>query len=184
MNPIHSFAMYKKTHSIYFCLIAVCTFLLLFSCNQPEAPRRLEILFLGHDSKHHESEKLADILLAEYFKAGINISYTNDPDDLNEKNLAYYDGLILYANYDSITAPQEKALLNFVKNGKGFIPLHCASYCFRNSKEVVDLIGGQFKTHGQDSFPAVIVKPDHPVMKDVPAFMTKSVRILKCFQNG
>lgn len=172
MNPIHSFAMYKKNHPVYCCLIAVCSFFLLYSCNQPEAPRRLEILFLGHDSKHHESEKLADILLAEYFKAGINISYTTNPDDLNEENLAYYDGLILYANHDSITAPQEKALLDFVQNGKGFIPLHCASYCFRNSKEVVELIGGQFKTHGQDSFAATIVKPDHPVMKDVPAFIT------------
>lgn len=141
--------------------------------NSSNVPRRIELLFLGHKSKHHDSEKLADIFTKEYFKAGINISYTTDPDDLNEKNLAQYDGLILYANYDSITPSQEKALLGFVKGGKGFIPIHCASYCFRNSPEVVEMIGGQFKTHGYDSFPSVILEPNNPVMKGVHNFTTK-----------
>lgn len=157
-----------------------CVFIasmVMISCKQVEEkddkPRRLELLFLGHKSKHHDSEKLADILSQEYFKSGINITYTTNPDDMLKEDFKLYDGLILYANHDSITKPQEKALLDFVKSGKGFIPLHCASWCFRNSPEVVELIGGQFKTHQYDSFPAVIVKPDHPVMKDVPAFSTE-----------
>lgn len=140
---------------------------------QDDKPRRLEILFLGHDSKHHDSEQLAELLSQEYFKKGINITYTTSPDDLLREDFKLYDGLLLYANHDSITAPQEKALLDFVNAGKGFIPIHCASWCFRNSPEVVELIGGQFKTHQYDSFTAVIVKPDHPVMKDVPAFTTE-----------
>ena len=81
------------------------------------------------------------------------------------KNLSKYDGLIVYANYDTISQSQEKALLQFVKSGKGFIPLHCASLCFRNSPEVVEMIGGQFKSHKYDSFPSVIIQPEHPVMK-------------------
>ncbi|HLO80437.1 MAG TPA: PVC-type heme-binding CxxCH protein [Chitinophagaceae bacterium] len=138
-----------------------------------EQPRRLELLFLGHNSKHHDSEKLASIMTKEYFKAGLNISYSTDPNVLNEEKLRQYDGLILYANYDSISPAQEKALLDFVRGGKGFIPLHCASWCFRNSPEVVELIGGQFKTHQYDSFTAVITDPGHPVMQGIPAFTTK-----------
>lgn len=139
-----------------------------------DKPRRLEILFLGHQTnRHHNSERLADILTKEYFKNGINISFTSQPDDLNEENLSKYDGLILYANHDSISASQEKALLDFVKKGKGFIPLHCASWCFRNSSEVVEMIGGQFKSHKYDSFPAVITNANHPVTKGIPAFVTK-----------
>lgn len=160
-------------------LSLLCAFslaVLLPSCREQEKddkPRRLEILFLGHKSKHHDSEKLAELLSQEYFKQGINITYTTNPDDLLQEDLKLYDGLLLYANHDSITAPQEKALLNYVNSGKGFIPIHCASWCFRNSPEVVELIGGQFKTHQYDSFTAVILKPDHPVMKDVPAFSTE-----------
>lgn len=136
-------------------------------------PKRLEILFLGHkNNRGHNSERLADIFLKEYFKDGINITFTTEPDDLNEANLAHYDGLILYANHDSISHAQEQALLGFVKGGKGFIPLHCASFCFRNSPEVVELIGGQFKSHKYDSFPAIIIKPDHPAMKGIAPFVT------------
>jgi putative membrane-bound dehydrogenase-like protein len=161
--------------------LTVCAFLVIIPLffisadkqRAAETPRRLEILFLGHKSKHHDSEKLADIFTKEYFKDGINITYTTEPDDLNDANLKLYDGLIVYANHDSISKSQEAALLNFVRSGKGFIPLHSASYCFRNSPEVVEMIGGQFKSHKYDSFPAVIIKPEHPVMKGITAFVTK-----------
>ncbi len=141
--------------------------------DKDDKARRLEILFLGHKSKHHDSEKFADLLSQEYFKEGINITYTTDPDYMLREDFKLYDGMILYANHDSITQPQEKALLDYVHSGKGFIPIHCASYCFRNSPEVGELIGGQFKSHKIDSFKAVILKPEHPVMKDVPAFTTE-----------
>ena len=50
-------------------------------------PRRLAILFPGHkNNRGHDSEKLADIFSKEYFKDGINISFTTEPDDLNEKS--------------------------------------------------------------------------------------------------
>jgi uncharacterized protein len=137
-------------------------------------PRRLEILFLGHkNNRGHNSELLADIMTKEYFKNGINITFTTEPDDLNQPNLQNYDGLVLYANHDTISAPQAKALLDFVQSGKGFIPLHCASFCFRNSPEIVEMIGGQFKSHKYDSFPSVIVKPEHPLMQGISNFITK-----------
>ncbi|MDQ3846106.1 MAG: ThuA domain-containing protein, partial [Bacteroidota bacterium] len=162
-------------------LLSLCLFLLLSiifiaasAYKLFDNPRRLEILFLGHKAnRHHNSELLADILTKEYFKDGINISFTDNPDDLNKDNLSHYDGLIVYANHDTISAAQEKALLDFVRSGKGFIPLHCASWSFRNSDEVVEMIGGQFKSHKYDSFPAVIVKPDHDIMKGVPSFVTR-----------
>jgi putative membrane-bound dehydrogenase-like protein len=166
--------MFKKSFWSFSSFILLSIFAITATAqNSSDLPRRLEILFLGHKSKHHDSEKLADILTKEYFKDGINISYSTDPNDLNEKNLQQYDGLIVYANYDTITASQEKALLDFVRSGKGFIPLHCASFCFRNSPEVVEMIGGQFKSHEYNSFPAVITQPDNPVMKGISSFVTK-----------
>lgn len=150
--------------------------LFFFGCGgqrSDDGPRRLELFFLGHDSKHHDSELLAGILAQEYFPEGMNITYSVDPEDLTRPDLQRYDGLILYANHDSISPAQEKALLDFVASGKGFIPLHSASYCFRNSPEVVALIGGQFKSHGGGAFSAEIVKPDHPAMAGVTAFETE-----------
>src|SRR3546814_770718 len=73
-----------------------------------DGPRRLELFFLGHASKHHDSELLAGILAQEYFPEGINITYSTDPEDLTRKDLQRYDGLILYANHDSISPTQAK----------------------------------------------------------------------------
>ena len=80
---------------------------------------------------------------------GIKLSYTEDVDKLNAQSLSKYDGLVLYANIDTIKPSQAKVLLEYVASGKGFVPIHCATFCFRNSPEVVALMGGQFKSHGQ-----------------------------------
>jgi uncharacterized protein len=154
------------------CTIAAIFF--LFSCknDNDDAPRRLEILFLGHASQHHESTKPAELLSKEIFNSGINVTYTEDTGDLDKDVLEKYDALVVYANYDSISDAQADALLGFVKSGKGFIPIHCASHCFRNNAEVVELIGGQFKSHETDSFPSVFVKPDHEILKGLNNFTT------------
>ena len=128
---------------IYKLLLVFFLAMSVWGCNQDDKPRRLELFFLGHDSKHHDSELLADILSKEYFEEGINITYSNDPEDLKRPDLNLFDGLILYANHDTISSSQAKALLDYVASGKGFIPIHSASFCFRNSDEVVALIGGQ-----------------------------------------
>ena len=61
-------------------------------------------------------------------------------------------------------------LLKYVWEGNGFIPVHCASYCFRNKMQFVKLVGGQFKHHKGKEFTTTIVKPDHPAMSGVKEF--------------
>lgn len=160
-------------------------YLLIFSCcifsgcdqssNQSglsSGPRRVEILFLGHDSEHHHSEKLMPMLAMPLFQKGINLSYTSDLNDLSEENLNKYDGLMLYANHDDILPEQEAALKEFVESGKALIPLHSASWCFRNSDWFVEAVGGQFESHGTGEFVAEIIQADHPVMQGISEFET------------
>ena len=153
-------------------LLLVIAILLIQACQTEQAPRRIEILFLGHHSEHHNSEAFLPLLASALTSKGINFSYTADPNDLNTENLKKYDGLALYANHDSITISQEKALLGFVKSGKGFIPIHSASYCFRNSSEFVKLVGAQFKSHETGTFTPTIINKDHAITKDMEAFET------------
>lgn len=158
----------------YFYLVFLIT---LVACNEERQeadihPRPLQILFLGHSSQHHNSYEYAPILQREWTKEGIHITYTEDPNDLNIPYLSLYDGLILYANHDSIAPDQETALLDFVESGKGFIPVHSASFCFRNSDEFVKMTGGQFMEHGTDTFTAEIIDADHPVTEGLIPFST------------
>jgi putative membrane-bound dehydrogenase-like protein len=69
-----------------------------------------------------------------------------------------------------ISPAQEAGLLKFVEEGKGFIPLHCASFCFQNSDKIIELVGAQFARHGGEVFSTVITEPEHPLMKDFGGF--------------
>lgn len=149
-----------------------------FSCGRKKPflsmtePRRVEILVLGHESEHHNSEKLMMYLGTPLFQKGINLTYTTDPNDLNEEVLYNYDGLMIYANHDSISPSQESALKDYVQSGKALIPLHSASWCFRNSDWYVQTVGGQFKSHGEEKFTATIVDAAHPIMQGIEEFET------------
>jgi uncharacterized protein len=133
---------------------------------------KLEILFLGHESEHHNSAAYMPLLASSLSKEGINFTYTDNPADLNSANLDQYDGLMIYANHEEINPEQEKALLDFVTKGKGFIPVHSASFCFQNSPKYISLVGGQFKTHKTDTFTVSIVKTDHVIVKSLNEFST------------
>ncbi|AHM60844.1 membrane-bound dehydrogenase domain-containing protein [Flammeovirgaceae bacterium 311] len=151
--------------------------LLLVCCNsenrrEDTGPRRVELLFLGHDSEHHNSAAYMPMLASALSKEVINLTYTSDLNDLNPHTLSKYDGLVIYANHDSISASQEEALMDFVEAGNGLIPVHSASFCFRNSEKYIELVGAQFQKHETGTFQARITNSEHPVMQQVEEFTT------------
>ena len=101
---------------------------------------------------------------------GIDLTYTEDIQQLSLQNLKNFSGLVLYANIDQLPRPQESALLQYVAEGGGFIPIHCASYCFRNSAAFVDLVGAQFERHGSQIVSTQIVSSEHPIMRGFDGF--------------
>lgn len=134
-----------------------------------QAAEPLSVLFLG-DKGHHRPADLAGRLIPALRKKGIELTYTEEVGSLHPDKLKDFDGLLIYANIDQIEPDQEKALLDFVASGKGFIPIHCATYCFRNSPEYIALCGAQFQSHGGEEFETVIVAPEHPVMQGFDGF--------------
>jgi uncharacterized protein len=151
------------------CLLVPLRF--LSASFAPAEQKPIRALFLG-DRGHHRPADRAQQLIPVMHDRGIEITYTEDQRDLNPLTLATYDALILYANIDNITADQDRALLDYVANGGGFVPLHCASFCFRNSPEFVALVGAQFQRHGTGEFNTKVVDADHPIMKGLEPFRT------------
>ena len=96
----------------------------------------LRILFLGDNGHHRPADRFKQIepLLRRH---RIELDYTESLDDLNPAKLTGYDCLTIYANWTRISPDQEQALLDFVAHGGGFVPLHCASYCFLNSPKYI-----------------------------------------------
>ena len=128
----------------------------------------VRVLFLGDDGHHRPAERFKQLqpVLA---KQGIELVYTDNMEDVNPGKLAGFDCLAIYANTTRISSDQESALLDFVAAGGGLVPLHCASYCFHNSSQYIELVGAQFQRHGTGIFRETIVNTDHPVMKGLSA---------------
>jgi putative membrane-bound dehydrogenase-like protein len=141
------------------------------SAAEPGVPNPLKVLFLGN--KGHRASDRAAQLIPVMAGRGINITYTEDLDTLNLPNLSRYDVLMLYGNIDTISPAQEEALLAYVRGGGGFVPIHCASFCFRNSPAYIALVGAQFLRHGDGEFDTKIVDPAHPIMKGFEPFRTR-----------
>ena len=152
-------------NSIIFLLLLTLFPLATFAQNSPK-PRRLEVLFLGDNGHHKPVERLPSIMSALGNK-GINFTYTNKLEDINLENLNRFDALMIYANWNEITPQAEKALLVYVASGKGILPIHCASFCFRNSPEYVKMVGGQFWKHTTDTISANIIQSNNQIMKGV-----------------
>jgi len=60
-------------------------------------PAKLKVLFLG-DKGHHKPADRFKQLEPLFAKRGIELVYTEKLEDLNEKTLAGYDALMVYAN--------------------------------------------------------------------------------------
>ena len=142
----------------------------LATADEP-ATKPLTVLFLGDQGHHRPADRAAQIIPVLATR-GIEVTYTEATSDLNPKNLAKYDVLMIYANTTRIEPDEEKALLDYVENGGGFAPIHCASYCFLNSPKYVALVGAQFKSHGTGEFDTKIVDAAHPIMKGLEPFRT------------
>ena len=144
------------------------------SAEETAEARPLRVLFLGHaDLRHHPSSTLLPLLAAPLARRGIQLTHVWTPEEaLRPETLAHYDALMIYANHETITPEQERALMDFVEGGKGVVAIHCASYMFRESEHYIPLIGGQFLRHGAGEFTAEIVNPEHPAIRGVKPFET------------
>ncbi|HEX7446185.1 MAG TPA: PVC-type heme-binding CxxCH protein [Pirellulales bacterium] len=147
------------------CLWTTC----LWTSGAAASEPRINVLFLG-DQGHHRPADRYEQIVPVLARRGIDLVYTEDLNDLNPRKLAEYDALLLYANIDRIEPAAEKALLEYVAAGHGFVPLHCASYCFRNSQPMVELMGAQFLRHGTGVFRTTIARPDDALMRDFGGF--------------
>jgi len=160
-----------KPSTLYFTgrlpLILVAAIVALIAA--PVDAAGLNLLFMGDNGHHLPARRFQEIAPA-LKERGIHLKYTDRMADLNPKTLRQFDGLVLYANIDRIEDAQAKALLDYVASGKGFIPLHCATFCWRNNSEIVALMGAQFKRHGGQVFKTEIAAKPHPVIRGFGGF--------------
>ncbi|HEX2860931.1 MAG TPA: ThuA domain-containing protein, partial [Lacunisphaera sp.] len=133
--------------------------------------RRLEVLFVGAptaNGPHHDPISRYRVLKKALGVTGINLTYSEDlAEAFRPDFLRQFDAVLLYANWNRLAAAQEKALLDYIAEGRGFLPIHCASACFGHSEAFIALVGARFQSHGGEVFAPVNLASDHPILQGV-----------------
>ena len=87
-----------------------------------DSTRRIEILFLGADTEEHSSQKATALFVPAMAREGINVSWTDDLADLNTRNLAKYDTLMAYGNFQTSDRKSCRHRLRERRQGSGRDP--------------------------------------------------------------
>ncbi len=135
----------------------------------------IRLLFIGHGHRqgagYHFSYSNASLFSQALGREKIFMEYEEDLERLTEEELANFDAVMMYANYNEL---DEALLESYVESGGAFIPVHSASACFGCSSTYVKLVGARFESHGDGYFTATIApgQENHPVMDGFEVFET------------
>jgi uncharacterized protein len=135
----------------------------------PGEEGRVRVLFLGDDG-HHRPWERARAVLPVLAERGVDLFYTDDPEELTAEVLGRYHVLLVYGNQSRISDERLLDLLEFLRSGGGLVAVHSASASFPGSEAFIRLVGGAFKSHGVGTFSTVTVEPDHPAVRGIPDF--------------
>jgi uncharacterized protein len=129
----------------------------------------------------HTSRPLAEKVLAglgeqsgiftvDYVRGGPDGKRTEDMEKLAPDALKNYDGVIFANTTGDLPLPDKEAFIKWIHSGKAFIGMHSATDTFHNYPEFIEMIGGEFLTHGaQVGVECVNQDPEHPSTRHLPA---------------
>ena len=158
------------------------------SAKAPDAAGGKIRLLILSGANNHAWKATTPVLKKMYEDSGrFTVDVTEDVPNLKAADFAKYDCLVSnYTTYPVIEgkrwpAETEKALLEYISAGHGFVLFHAASTAWGDWPEFGDLIGLTWQKdkatgknvsgHGaQHSFPITIVDKDHPITKGMKDF--------------
>ncbi len=147
----------------------------------PKAPRKPNASKeTGDAAKDKAGKEKYDAELAQFqaeeakFKEAQQ-SYADDQkkvlaEKMSPAALKNYDAIIFANTTGDLPLPDNQAFVDWVKAGHGFVAMHSGSDTFHGFKPYIDMLGGEFQTHGaQEIVNCLNVDPQHPATKHLGA---------------
>ena len=136
------------------------------------AQGKTKVLVIGGGSSHDFTKFFGGTDVATLEAAGFSVNYTEDRDQAAAE-IARADVAVISVNRQHFDTPEyRKAVADFAAAGKGLVMLHPGTwYAYPRWPELnAAIVGGGARGHDRIAkFSVNAVKPDHPVMKGVPA---------------
>ncbi|MSR64737.1 MAG: hypothetical protein EXS18_03030 [Verrucomicrobiae bacterium] len=131
-----------------------------------------KILYVFGGPDFHPTEwagqQLKQLLAAD---GRFELKATSDLDAFVSLKDGKYAGVVLFTTgfKDDLTPAREKGLLEFVKNGGGFVGVHSAADSFCGNRAYIEMLNGEFQTHpNQHEFKLTIAEKNHYLTVRMP----------------
>ncbi len=126
----------------------------------------------------HPSIPLAEEVLATMAARNhLSIDFARTEAELQQKMtriaLQRYD-LIVFANTTGdLPLPDREAFMGWISAGHGFVGVHSASDTFHGYPPYLEMLGGEFDTHGDQSTVILeVIDDDHPSTRELASTLT------------
>jgi hypothetical protein len=135
------------------------------------------VLYLTHSAGfRHDVLPLTREVLPELGRAEalFDTTVTEDCSLLSAEGLGRFDAVVFYTTGElPIDAAQKRALVEFVRSGRGFVGIHSATDTFYKWPEYGEMIGGYFDGHPWHEEVGVRVEDaSHPATRHLPPRFT------------
>jgi type 1 glutamine amidotransferase len=107
------------------------------------------------------SDKAAEAVWEAKMKADL-------AEKMSPEALKHYDGVIFANTTGDLPLPDNDAFIAWINSGKAFIGMHSATDTFHGYRPFIEMIGGEFLTHGpQVKVECLNQDPKHPATKEI-----------------
>ncbi len=87
---------------------------------------------------------------------------------LSPESLKHYDGVIFANTTGDLPIPDKEGFLDWIKAGGAFIGMHSCSDTFHGWPGFIDMLGGEFQTHGEQvGVECMNIDPTHPANQQI-----------------
>jgi type 1 glutamine amidotransferase len=155
-------------------LLTCAAWILAASASAPATPR---VLYLTHSAGFkHAVLPLSEEILADIGRrsGAFEATVTQDCSLISAQSLKSYAAIILYTTGElPIGDGQKRALVDFVRSGRGLVGIHSATDTFYKWPEYLEMIGGYFDGHPWHQAVTVRVEDrTHPATAHLPAMFS------------
>ena len=186
----------KKPFRPFYAAAALLAVTLL-TASSSAAPKKL-LVVTATQGFRHSSIPLAEKVIAglgeqsgvftvEFARGGAD---GKGSDDIKEKMspaaLKNYDGVIFANTTGDLPLPDKEAFMKWIQSGKAFIGMHSATDTFHGYPAFIEMIGGEFLSHGpQVGVECINEDPEHPATRHLGATypILDEIYILKNFHR-
>ncbi|HSV74576.1 MAG TPA: ThuA domain-containing protein [Chthonomonadales bacterium] len=157
--------------------VALCVAFMASALAADAAPSKKRLLLVTHTAgfRHQEGIDMGEIVFRELgSRSGLfEVESVKTAEDVRRMltidSLRRFDGVIFNNTSGDIGIPDLPAFLAWLRTGKAFIGVHAATDTYGNQPAYIEMVGGQFLTHGNQTEVQIIVGDRrHPATSMLP----------------